>query len=633
MAESYRQVGSSVGEAHFTQAAQSPLEFSRMAPVCRHLTTFNGGDIVPIYCHEVIPNETLDLSVDFVLRQTTLLRPVFGELFADVYAFFVPNRIVNESFVNVMGENAAGAGIAPDVTLAPLYYHKVGDATEIQVPVGSVADYYGFPTQRKLPYYVLQECHDLKFRGYLSIYNEFFRDQNYQPPIPFSKLNVYEGFFLPAGSSVLSNGYSPVVNSSAVSSGDFGGDAIQKSLSGEGSVGSDSSWTVNDRKTVWSALDKPLKANKLHDFITSHLPYPQKGAALSFLFPGDNVTFGLDTTSASSSAPLQTFPSGNPLAFHMGSISGPTNPLSLYARYVSGDNSTFRAAGYETTGAPSTTDHSIIGSNVVVDFPAGSLGQLDITQMRTAIATQRVYEALSRAGSRYREIVQSLFGLEVDDPFRDVPEFLGHIRRTLNNYQVAQTSESVENGSPQGNLSAYSYTADGGHLFQKTFFEHGYVHVFAVIRQKNVYSTLLWPDNFRKQFLDFYFPELANISEQPTYLRTINPFAGDANTQVFGYQEAWSELRYEPDMTSGLFRANSSESADGSLRSWAYIDDFNASQGVMTGEFLKSNAQEMVDHTVAADSDSAPQFFGEFAFHVDKTMPLPVYSVPGLDVF
>lgn len=80
----------------------------------------------------------------------------------------------------------------------------------------------------------------MKFRGYLEIYNNYFRDQNYQPPIPYSKLNIYNGFMLSEDEKY---SLDIDVDSGQVASGSYPQGAVQKALSGAGST-ADNFYTV-----------------------------------------------------------------------------------------------------------------------------------------------------------------------------------------------------------------------------------------------------------------------------------------------------------------------------------------------------------------------------------------------------
>ena len=45
-------------QTHFTKAPVGELEFSTMHTRPREVTTFNAGEIVPIFCQEVLPHDT-----------------------------------------------------------------------------------------------------------------------------------------------------------------------------------------------------------------------------------------------------------------------------------------------------------------------------------------------------------------------------------------------------------------------------------------------------------------------------------------------------------------------------------------------------------------------------------------------
>lgn len=624
--EKYKKVSNGSAESHFSQALFGEVEKSRMTAPPIHLTTMNAGDIVPIYCREVLPEEILSLDSEFVIRQTTLRTPTMGSMMIDLYAFFVPNRVVNKSFKAVMGENYNGSWTANKVSLAPLCTSYSNGGSAVQVPVGSVADYYGFPTQAKIPLSVLRRCHDLKFRGYVMIYNEFFRDQNYQPPIPMSTLNVYQGFFDSESTPVPLDGSQslPVTSfpSGAVSDGSFPVGSVVNELYGGGSVSPGFTLPRKNAMNSFRALDKPLKANKLHDYFTSALPSPQKASEAVFA-PVSGLINSIPVVTSSVDNPVGIF-NGNSMRLKM--------PGNTWQSKLGTVNTL--ATGVSSVSSPvptsdGTAELYVAPSNLVVagNVPVTGLS-MDISDLRMAAAIQQVYEALGRGGSRYREYLRSFFGLEVDDPFDDIPKRLGHIRRELELYQTAQTSASQEGSTAQGNLAAFGYTAQGGKLFENVkFLEHGYVHVMAVIRHKNIYSSYMARDNFRLSMLDFYQPQLANISEQPLYAYELNPFASQPLNAI-GYQEAWAEYRYEPDMVSGYMRPGISES----LAVWNYADDFDSGLQVIDDDFVRSNSEEVLNRTVVTTSEIAPQFKCAFKMKVDKELPMPTYSVPGMDI-
>lgn len=610
----YKQNVVTSGVTRFEKSPVSDIEFSKMRSSAQRYTTFNAGRLVPVATFEVLPHSTFDISVADIIRQTTMRVPVFGDMIVDIYAFWVSNQTVNDSWKNVQGENTSGVWSAPEIELAPLVAGN-DSRSSIQLKVGSVADCYGYPTQGAILTEVLKECHDLEFRGYIEIYNNYYRDQNYQPPIAYSKLNVYEGFFTPMSSYIGFEGDGPTaISPTQVADGGYAKGALAKALFGEGYTASEGpSQYLDVRVTNFSALDEPLRVNKFHDPFTSVLPSPQKG---------DDVVFGVGQV-----ASVYTSINDN------SGLGGVTAPL----RFVKEDGTEIDLTGLTlgfgsnrntmaTEGSDLPLGTSVKPSNLVADLSQAT--GISVNDLRTALATQHVYEILARSGSRYQEVLRSMFGISTETPFTNMPIQLGHVRHKLDFYQVAQTSASIEGETPQGNLSAYGYTTNGGHLFHRTFLEHGYIHILACVRQsQNIYSTYLSPDKFRRRTLDFYMPPLANIGEQPIRLATLNPFVRGCMENVLGYQEAWWEYRMDLPTTSGYFR----NGIDQSLSMWTYADEYDPNFTHVNGEWLKSNAQDVLDRSLFVTSDIAHQFYGLFTFTIEKQLPMPVFSVPGLD--
>ncbi|UPW41402.1 major capsid protein [Dipodfec virus UA06Rod_16] len=646
----YKRPSASVdAEAHFSFGVSGDIERSKMTAHPLHLTTFNAGDIIPIYCREVLPNETLSISLDSLIRQTTLLTPSFGTMYADFYAFFVPNRVVNRSWKAVMGENYNGSWTAASVSLATLGGDAPTATPAISVPVGSVLDYYGVPTQAPISMSIFSRMHDLKIRGYIEIYNQFFRDQNYQPPVPYSKLNIYQGFLRHPQLSFASP-TGPVASSSSQQisranpgTGEFGVSAIQASVNDGPITFSNDSFSFPTRimnsdlptgpyaVSTFNALGKPFKANKLHDYFTSVLPSPQKAQSVF-------VPTSLSSVGTYNPAYIRVL-AGAVDHLNPATADGTPTHLKFVSSQGAATNFPWSIGGDSNDVAPVGADFvPVTGSypglsrstftNLYADITQ-AVGNFDVSDLRMAAAVQQVYEQLARSGSRYREYVKGFFGIEVDDPFDDIPQYLGHMRRQLDIYQTAQTNASESGSTPQGNLAAFGYTSAGGKLFTRTFLEHGYLHILCVVRHRNVYSSYLARDNFRLSLLDFYQPMLATISEQPVYTREVNPFLIQGSAPgIFGYQEAWAEYRYEPDSVSGYMRPGISES----LAIWNYADDVSTTLGAADGDWLKSNSEEVLNRTLVTTSDIAPQFKAAFQFIVTKELPMPTYSVPGLDV-
>lgn len=625
----------SASDTRFSNAPLGEVEHSFVVSSPTVYNTFNAGDIVPIFTKEMLPGESLKARVDFVIRQTTLLTPTMGNMDVCIVAYFVPNRIINESWVNVMGENTSGSWIAPEVELAPLYNFVTADRA-VQIPVDSVADYYEIPTQAPVPAVVLNAMNENRFRGYLMIYNEYWRDENYQAPIPFSRLNICNNFLGIDGATNLGGISAFTVPVSSVADGSEPVGAFVKAVYGEGGTNS-SSVNVSGQKSAsaWSALDPPLKANKLHDYFTSVLPSPQKG---------DSVTFSL-----AKNVPVVPVSGDSTLLSVINNNSG----LKIVTdRTITDGSATTTQIWVGGSGSDANTSYVTQGANtiegLVIDRPtlvfdsSGTGLEVDLeeatgislSELRDGAAIQQIYEQLARSGSRYLEFVSGFFGISADNPYQDIPIRLGKIHRPLDLYQTAQTSATQEGNTPQGNLAAFGYTSNGGDLFHYTALEHGTLHILACVRHKNIYPAFIPRSMFRRSMLDFYFPQLANISEQPVYTREINCFAedkvlpGNYEPKVFGYQEAWSDYRYNPDRVAGYMRPG----VNGSLDVWNYADVFDEELAIADGTWIQSNSQEVLDRTLAVTSSTAPQFKGQFNFVLEDELPMPVYSVPGLDI-
>ena len=114
---------------------------SRFARKSQHKTTFNLGYLIPIYCDEVLPGDTRSLDLASLVRMTTPIAPIMDNIYLDIYAFFVPNRIVWDHWKEFMGENNTSAGIPLVSYSIPFVSATSGHNCQ----VGSICDYFGLP--------------------------------------------------------------------------------------------------------------------------------------------------------------------------------------------------------------------------------------------------------------------------------------------------------------------------------------------------------------------------------------------------------------------------------------------------------------------------------------------------------
>lgn len=150
----------------------------------RHKTTFNAGEIIPIFLDQkIIPNDTVSLDMAFVIRSGTPIAPVMDDAKVTVSFFFVPMRILWTHTKQFYGEADTTAWTQTHEYEIPHYNLPAGNVSR-----GSIGHYMGLPINVN---YVLDNVSVLPLRAYYMIYNEWYRDQNIQAPILFNIDDTY----------------------------------------------------------------------------------------------------------------------------------------------------------------------------------------------------------------------------------------------------------------------------------------------------------------------------------------------------------------------------------------------------------------------------------------------------------
>jgi hypothetical protein len=314
-------------------------------------------------------------------RLATPIHPTMDNAFMDSHFFSVPIRLVWDDFEEFMGETKTytASGTArldetPDFTVAAPIPPTITSPGGGELE-GTLSDYFGIPTKQ-----AGIQFSALWHRAYNLIWNDWFRDENLQK---FAVVSTASG---------------------------------------------------NDTTTNQLVLNR----GKRHDYFTSALPWPQKGA---------DVTLPLGTL-----APINT------------DAVADAN-LSIYAT----DDSKYVQMQSNGTYLVHNASTGVEGNRLYADLTSAT--SATINQLRLAFATQKFLEKQARSGSRYIEVIKGHFNVTSPDARLQRPEYCGGGSSPVNISPVAQTS-STDTTTPQGNLSAIGTTVLSGHSFTKSFTEH-----------------------------------------------------------------------------------------------------------------------------------------------------------------
>lgn len=529
------------------------------------------GDLVPIGHLLCMPGEYLHINNSAFVRTIPMFAPVFGNVKIRIYNFAVPIRILDDDAQNIIkGYDDDGVEVQGSL---PGMYETSYNADNPLIPQWSFWDYMSWNVckAQNLPQLAMPAKY--WYQGYVKIWNEYFRDQNYQEEIDADDL-LFDDDSKPTGGKI-------------------------------------------------------LKVNFKKDYFTSATPELLKGEIPSLGIGGStNIDFSdafLALGTGGNGKPYQGYTRMDINHYYANA------DVSDLTKWVYGfqtaDDATYNDANaaqkqvYEKL----QTEHLNVLNRAKVS--GAGLGTFDVAKLRQLFAYTRIKERASRCGSRYTEYLRANFGIAPRDERMQRPEFLGGCSSPVIVNEVTQTSAATQD-SAQGNLSGKGTSLVGSRQNGYLCTEFMCIYTLATIVPDSLYSTGIDRTDTIKNRFDFPNPSFQNLSEQAVHgyeLYAAGDYDGDESLdeKIIGYQGRYNEFRRSQSHVTGAFR--------NSLNYWHLSREF-AQRPFINSDFLEVNAStNNLNRIFNALDDNQYKPFYVHAYNGYKVkQPLVKNPCPGL---
>lgn len=356
-----------------------------------------------------------------------------------------------------------------------------------------------------------------------------------------------------------------------------------------------------------------VKVNWQRDYFTMCTPSPTYNGT-DVLIPMNRT--GTDTTAHK--GPFQTLDSDTDVPIVSQNFSFGAHPWS-------GGTGGMRANTTFTDGTG--------GSDVYIDNQsiAGT-----IRDLRGAQALQQFYERLNRTTDRFNEFILGFFGTSPYPLQIDRPIHLGGKTSPIKISEVMQTASNWESSGPgTGATFTGEYTGQALGVQQAsrpirfTVPEHGWVQAYISVVPRSSYYQGLHKKWTRNTWMDYMFPDFAQIGDQAVYKKEIFfDWSNDetTNNEIFGYNPRFQELRGEWDTVAGAMRESAAGTEYG--RDGYHLGRKFTRTAVpnLSDEFLKCDPREAeVFQQFNTDDDTVYLY----VWHdIDIWRKMPKYSIP-----
>lgn len=452
----------------------------------------NIGQIVPIYCEEVLPSTKRRITMGMLSHMTTPIAPIFNAQYTEFRAFFVPHRLSADllngystrksPYVKVFGEDNASTGarvIVPlsEQKLPTLSSQAITDfMTAIFNPFGGIADALDLdsPTIGDDVRDFTANCNFLNISAYELIYQYKYRNQNRESA---TNSPLYRYLF---------NAY--------------------------------------NRSSSIAFSDNFEIANREKDYFTGSQPFTLKS--------NEPITAGL-TGEAVVNATL---------------VGGSSDPRSTQLRVASGSSDVVIANAGSSPSGSSIKLMADLSSASGVDIE-----QLRIMIKTNELLEKDMMYGNDFISSMNSHFGTSPMSLVLEEPLELKRTTITSQMQPI--FQTSTTAnEQTILGTIGANATTQSGEFEVVPLTE--FKEYGYLIICACHKAQNSYDSRQYKPKhiFKKNRFDFYTPELNDLGYQPVSRLEFNALAYDDNVnEAVSFNEAFAEYRFRFNKCHAMF--------------------------------------------------------------------------------
>ena len=378
---------------------------------------------------EMSPGDTFHIANQSVTRLQPLNAPIMASISQNTHYFFVPYRILDENWTEFITGGSEGESGGDE----PMEPPEVAPILPRWVPtkngIGTLWDSFGFPVgvdpQGAYPIDYLRRAYNL-------IWNEFYRDENHQDPVPLDNEDLLyrdwkKDYFT---SALLSQqrGTSPIMPVNGT---------INPFAS---AVSVNVPATPIEFSSSYFVLEVSLPTGLNQNLIKAH----QQMVSATIVHSGGTTTDYADLQSILYDSSAGT--------------------LKLY--YY------FRSTHSYQVNSVTCSGVSVVYTEINEGVGIEGAG-FDVRDLRQAFQIQKWLELANRGGVRYTEFLRAFFGVSPRDDRLQRPEYIGGSKSPIVISEVLQTSSTENEPTPQGYMSGHGLGAERTYIGSYSAQEYG----------------------------------------------------------------------------------------------------------------------------------------------------------------